>query len=58
MARFAGGFSRLANRLFAVSAVAIGRDVGARLGDVGARGARHSEKNEFPSLLIGERDAR
>lgn len=54
MARFAVGFSQLANRLFAVSAVAIGRNVGKSLDGVGARRARHSEKNEFPGLLIGD----
>ena len=38
--------------------LATGRDVGKGLGGVGEGRARRSKKNEFPSLLIGERDVR
>ena len=54
VARFAGGFSQLANRVFAVSPLATGRDVGKSFGGVRAARARRSQKNEFPSLLIGD----
>lgn len=54
MARLTSGFSQLANCLFAVSAVAARRDVGESVAGVSARGANDSEKNELPSLLIGD----
>lgn len=54
MARFVDGFSRLANRVFAVSAVAIEWDVGKSLIGIGAEWASPSKKNEFSSLLIGD----
>ena len=34
--------------------MATGRNVGKSFGGIGARGARHSEKNDQPSLLIGD----
>ena len=54
MARFAVGFSQLANRRLAVSALATGWDVEEGLGGVGQKRAPKRKKNEFPSLLIGD----
>lgn len=44
----------MANGLFAVSTMAVGRDVGKSVAGVSARGTHDNEKNEFPSLLIGD----
>lgn len=54
VARFACGFSQLANRVFAVSPLAARRHVGTGFGNIRAARARVGQKNETPSLLIGD----
>lgn len=54
MARLAVGVSQLANGLFAVSALAVGRHVGNGAAQTQRARARGGQKNETPSLLIGD----
>ena len=54
VARCAVWVPQLANRLFAVSAVATRWNVGKSFSGVGNERAHKSKKNEYPSLLIGD----
>ncbi len=44
----------MANRLFTISAVASGRNVGKYIGRIGEERAGRTKKNSYPSLLLGD----